>query len=104
MPVNGSLNTTRPCGVADEQPASQLSSVGTGESDRARSFENTVRWSRNDALNTIDSFCVELPHDTSYFCVKPSPAEKPPVYADATAPLNSLRVMMLMTPAIASEP
>src|ERR1041384_4022322 len=102
--MTGSWNTTRPCGVADEQPASQKSSVGTGESASSRSLENTVRWSRNDALNTIWSFGVAEPHEMSYFWVKPSPTVKPPVYALATAPGNSLRVMMLMTPEIASEP
>src|SRR5437868_3427576 len=104
MPVFGSVNTARPCGVADEQPLVHLPIAGIGKLEMLRSPDDTVRWSTNDADTTLDSRPLLLPQVASYFWVKPSPLLTPPVYAVASAPLNSLRMMMLMTPAIASEP
>src|ERR1044071_7283350 len=104
MPVFGSTKRSRPCGVADEQLLEHLPIAGIGKLEMSRSPDDTVRWSTNDAETTVDSRPLLLPQVASYFWVKPSPLLTPPVYAVASAPLNSLRVMMLMTPAIASEP
>ena len=71
--VLGSTNAKRPCGVAEEQPASQLSSRGSGESASSRSAESICCWSTNEAPTTTDILSVVLPQETSYFWVKPSP-------------------------------
>src|SRR5262245_43124766 len=102
--TRGSKNTRRPCGVADEHEPVHFPTSGTGKLEMSRSPDITVRWSRNDAATTIEDLGVVFPHVRSYFWVKPSPLAKPPVNAFAITPLNSLRVMMLMTPAIASDP
>src|SRR5690349_7179863 len=104
LPVLGSVKIARPCGVADEQLLVHMPTAGIGNREMSRSPDDTIRWSTNDADTTLDSLPLELPHVASYFWVKPSPFWNPPVYAVASAPLNSLRVMMLITPAIASEP
>ncbi len=95
----------RPRGVPELQVLSQAVAPGVGNCEMSRSAELIPScFTQLPPTTTERPLSVLVPQLSCRLRVKPSPSLMIPNWAEALIPSCSLRVMMLTTPAIASEP